>query len=116
MHLLVDAQLPPRLARPLAEAGYRAEHVKDLGLRDASNTAIWLHEQAIIVTKDADFVEKFRRQPGGPLIVWLRIGNAANSVLPAWFSRFYRLSWLEFKAATGLSKYADFYLLPKKRQ
>jgi predicted nuclease of predicted toxin-antitoxin system len=66
----------------------RAEHVEDLGLCDASDTAIWLHslhKQAIIVTKDADFVEKFRRQPGGPLIVWLRIGNAANSVLLAWF-------------------------------
>jgi predicted nuclease of predicted toxin-antitoxin system len=37
------------------------------------------------VTKDEDFVERFRRQKGGPVIVWLRIGNAANVALLAWF-------------------------------
>jgi predicted nuclease of predicted toxin-antitoxin system len=39
----------------------------------------------VIVTKDEDFVERFRRQMSGPVIVWLRIGNAANSALPVWF-------------------------------
>jgi predicted nuclease of predicted toxin-antitoxin system len=40
---LVDAQLPPALARWLGEAGYEAAHVEDVGLRDAEDSAIWAH-------------------------------------------------------------------------
>lgn len=86
IRFLVDAQLPLRLARALTEAGYQAEHVEDLGLRHAKDAAIWeyaMRQQAILVTKDEDFVS--RRQPDGPVIVWLRIGNAANAALLAWF-------------------------------
>jgi predicted nuclease of predicted toxin-antitoxin system len=37
---LVDAQLPPALARWLREAGHEAEHVEDVGLREGSDSAI----------------------------------------------------------------------------
>ncbi len=76
------------LARVLAEAGHQAEHVEDVRMRHAKDPAIWeyaLRQQAVIVTKDEDFVERFRRQASGPVIVWLRIGNAANAALLAWF-------------------------------
>jgi predicted nuclease of predicted toxin-antitoxin system len=72
----------------VAEAGYQAEHLEDVGLLSASDAAIWNYaerQQAVIVTKDEDFVERFRRQNRGPAIVWLRIGNAANAALLAWF-------------------------------
>ena len=85
---IVDAQLPPQFARALIEAGHQAEHVENLGLRDAKDSAIWefaVRQQAIIVTKDEDFVERWRRQNRGPAIVWLRIGNAANAALLGWF-------------------------------
>ena len=84
---LIDAQLPPRLARAIAAEGYQAEHLEDLGMRHAKDPAIldYAQEQeAAIVTKDEDFVERFRRQPGAPVIVWLRIGNATNRVLLDW--------------------------------
>jgi hypothetical protein len=49
---LVDAQLPPALARALAVAGYDAEHAEDAGLRQAKDRAIWdyalLHGRVII--------------------------------------------------------------------
>ena len=88
MRFLVDAQLPPRLAHVLTEAGHEADHVEDLGLRHASDPAIWAcaeRRQAVIVTKDEDFVERYRRQASGPVIVWLRIGNSANAALLSWF-------------------------------
>ena len=72
----------------MVELGYQAKHVEDIGMRHAKDTVIWeyaVREQAVIVSKDEDFVERFRRKPGGPVIVWLRIGNAANAALLAWF-------------------------------
>ena len=58
MRFLVDAQLPPALARWLAANGHTAEHVADRQLEAASDSAIWdwaLREAAVIITKDEDF-------------------------------------------------------------
>jgi hypothetical protein len=41
MRFLIDAHLPPALARQLSAAGHRAERVADLGLADAENDKIW---------------------------------------------------------------------------
>jgi predicted nuclease of predicted toxin-antitoxin system len=38
---LVDAQLPPALARWIEEKGHVAEHVRDVGLASATDDAIW---------------------------------------------------------------------------
>jgi predicted nuclease of predicted toxin-antitoxin system len=59
-----------------------------VGLRNGKDPAIWdyaLRNQAVIVTKDEDFVDRFRRQASGPVIVWLRIGNAGNAALLGWY-------------------------------
>jgi predicted nuclease of predicted toxin-antitoxin system len=53
VRFLVDAQLPPALARWLREAGHEAQHVDELGWRDASDELIWTHAlqlDAVIVT------------------------------------------------------------------
>jgi predicted nuclease of predicted toxin-antitoxin system len=88
IRFLVDAQLPPGLVHLLIDAGYEAEHVEDAELRHASDSEIWEYamiKQAVIVTKDEDFVVRHRRHLIGPVIVWLRVGNAANATLLAWF-------------------------------
>lgn len=87
IRFLVDAQLPPRLARSLAAEGYQAEHVEDLGMCHAKDEAIWQYakeRQAVLVSKDEDFVERTRSQGGGPVVVWLRIGNSSNAGLLKW--------------------------------
>ena len=38
---IVDAQLPTVLATALREAGYDAQAVRELGLRDAEDSEIW---------------------------------------------------------------------------
>lgn len=58
MRFVVDAQLPPALARLIAAQGHHAEHVAEIGLRDGEDSFIWryaLDQQAVIVTKDEDF-------------------------------------------------------------
>ena len=88
MKFLVDAQLPPALARWLKETGHEAEHVEDLGLREGSDAAIWaraLQSGAIIITKDEDFAARSVQSTAPPVIVWFRIGNTTNRALHAWF-------------------------------
>ena len=72
MRFLVDAQLPPALARWLVAAGHETEHVSDCGLSAASESAIWrLADQigAIIVTKDEDFARLSIGVGTGPQVV-----------------------------------------------
>ena len=57
LRFLVDAQLPPALARKLSVSGHEATHVLDVGLLNASDSRIWdyaLANQSIIVTKDEE--------------------------------------------------------------
>ena len=87
MKFLIDAQLPPGLARWLADQGHTAQHVDELGLSGAEDVTIWNHAlntDAIVVTKDEDFAERIARTKTGPIIVWLRIGNSTNRVLLRW--------------------------------
>ena len=89
MKFLVDAQLPPALAHWLREAGYDAQAVREVGLREAEDRAIWRHAQTqgrVIITKDEDFALRAQIGVGGPMIVWLRIGNTSNAALRAWLA------------------------------
>jgi predicted nuclease of predicted toxin-antitoxin system len=77
VRFLVDAQLPPALARRIAAAGHVCEHVADCGLLTAADPAIRAYAtdvDAIIITKDEDFAVHLLLH-GGPSIVWLRVGN-----------------------------------------
>ncbi|MBL9116456.1 MAG: DUF5615 family PIN-like protein [Verrucomicrobiaceae bacterium] len=88
MLFLVDAQLPPALARLLTQHGYTAEHVADIELNEADDSIIWeyaLEHKAIVITKDEDFPYRHRQSRKGPVIVWLRIGNASRKALLQWF-------------------------------
>jgi len=71
VNFLVDAQLPPGLARWLAAQGHSAQHVNDVGLAGAEDSVIWNHAlgvDAVIVTKDEDFAERTARTAVGPVI------------------------------------------------
>jgi predicted nuclease of predicted toxin-antitoxin system len=84
MRFLVDAQLPPALARFLVERGHEAEHVLDVGLLQSDDSAIWdyaLRSSAVIVTKDEDFATRITLDEQGPPIVWVRIGNTTRREL-----------------------------------
>jgi len=90
MRFLVDAQLPPALARWLVERGHEAEHVADHKLEAASDSAIWdfaVAASAVIVTKDADFATRKALDDKGPAIAWIRIPNVRRSALLVWFDR-----------------------------
>ena len=89
---VVDAQLPPALARWLASQGYVAEHVLNLSMARTSDRGIWeyaLARGAVIVTKDQDFASRRAAEKDGPPIVWLRCGNTRRNELLAWFEHWF---------------------------
>ncbi|MCX7320258.1 MAG: DUF5615 family PIN-like protein [Hyphomicrobiales bacterium] len=58
MLFLVDAQLPPLLAKDLRAAGFDVLHIADLNLLAATDVQIWsetVARSAVFITKDRDF-------------------------------------------------------------
>ena len=90
MRFLVDAQLPPALARHLASRGHTADHVADLGFGSASDDVIWRHAaeiQAAVITKDEDFARLKVLKRDGPTVIWLRLRNTRRRELIRWFDQ-----------------------------
>ena len=88
MNFLVDAQLPPGLARWISSQGHRATHVFDIDLHAAADPVIWAHarkENAVIVSKDEDFVDRWLLSETPVALIWIRKGNCSSEALMAWF-------------------------------
>ena len=85
MTIWVDAQLSPAIAGWMTgHFGIAANSVRDLGLRDADDVAIFAAARtanAIVLTKDVDFVELVKTRGTPPAILWLRCGNTSNARL-----------------------------------
>jgi predicted nuclease of predicted toxin-antitoxin system len=84
LRFLVDAQLPPKLAKSLVLLGHEAKHVIDIGMASASDEALWRHAVAtgsVVITKDGDFAVRRQSMRDGPKIVWIRFGNTTSVAL-----------------------------------
>ena len=87
MRFLVEAQLPPALAKWIADKGYSASAVRDQGLQNSYDGSIENFPTAsdwVVVTKDEDMVERALGRKDGARVVWLRSGNSTNHALFAW--------------------------------
>lgn len=89
MRFLVDAQLPPALARWLGEHGFSAVSAREAGLRDSDDGSVLNFAMSgnwTVITKDEDFARRVIDDPAAPSVVWLRLGNCTNRVLFAWLA------------------------------
>lgn len=74
MNLLLDENLSPRLVQRLASLFSNMIHVRDVGLKQASDVSIWdwaKHNRYTIVTSDADFVALGRSLGYPPKVIHL---------------------------------------------
>jgi len=82
MKIWIDAQLPPGLATWLRDDfGLEAFALRDLELRDAQDQEIFEAARlanAVIMTKDSDFIDLVCRLGIPPQIIWLTCGNVTN--------------------------------------
>ncbi|HEX6861067.1 MAG TPA: DUF5615 family PIN-like protein [Caulobacteraceae bacterium] len=92
MRFLLDQHLPASMIAVLQELGHEALHVKHLQMMQASDVEIWQRAkvlEAVMVTKDVDFITLAASDPAGPKVVRIRLGNCPNRVL---FERV-RVAW-----------------------
>jgi predicted nuclease of predicted toxin-antitoxin system len=78
MKLLFDQNLSPRLVHRLADIYAGSVHVREIGLRDADDAAIWEHagrHDYTVVSKDSDFQQRSLLYGSPPKFIWLRVGN-----------------------------------------
>jgi len=78
MKLLFDQNLSPRLPRLLADIYPDSIHVRDVGMREATDSEIWEYAKRngfVIVSKDSDFQQRSLLFGHPPKFIWLRVGN-----------------------------------------
>ena len=93
MRIWVDAQISPAIARWITDHFDEVEAipVRRLALRDAEDTEIFeaaRHADAVVMTKDSDFVQLQDRLGAPPQVIWVTSGNTSNArlreILAAW--------------------------------
>ena len=84
IRFLIDAQLPPGLARRFASRGYPAEHVNRISLGIATDLAIWRHAARTGARPLSPRTKTLLHLPDvnrAAQVVWVRIGNISNDAL-----------------------------------
>lgn len=85
MTIWVDAQMSPAIATWLSSNfAVNAIAVRDLSLRDAEDKEIFEAarlENAVVMTKDSDFVSLLDRLGAPPQVIWVTCGNTSNARL-----------------------------------
>ena len=90
MKLLFDQNLSHRLVTALQQEYPRSQHVRNVGLKDAADIAIWVYaaqHEFVIVTKDADFHQRSFLFGHPPKVVWIRAGNCSTAMIEALLCR-----------------------------
>ena len=91
MRLVVDAQLPQRLANRLTALGHDAVHIKTLpnagDTTDAEIAEFADSEHRIVVTKDVDFYDSHIARGTPRQLLRVMTGNIKNSDLLALFDQ-----------------------------
>ncbi len=108
MRFLVDAQLPPALARWLAANGHETDHVGDIGMQAASDAAIAhaLASSAAIITKDEDFARRKVLAQNGAVVVWIACRTREAAICSSGSRQYCRMSWRRWRGARPWSRSA----------
>lgn len=87
MRFLVDNNLPLRFAEGLRAAGHDAVHLREVGLADALDDAVFdaaVREQRVIVAQDTDFgtMLALQRTSYPSVILFRRRAKSVEALLP----------------------------------
>ena len=87
MIVWIDAQISPALAQWITdEFGIEAIALRTLGLRDAGDYEIFAaarNANAVVMTKDSDFLHLLEQHGPPPQTLWITCGNTSNAAMQA---------------------------------
>jgi predicted nuclease of predicted toxin-antitoxin system len=84
LKLLVDENLPPRLAEDLTDLFPDSVHVRSVGLSSTADSSIWEYAKAhgfTFLTRDKDFANLSMTRGAPPKVILLKVGNCSTSRL-----------------------------------
>ena len=85
MTIWIDAQMAPSIAIWISSNySVSAVAIRDLGLRDAKDKEIFeaaKQENAVVMTKDSDFLRLLDDFGPPPQVIWVTCGNTSNARL-----------------------------------
>jgi predicted nuclease of predicted toxin-antitoxin system len=79
--LLFDENLSPTLAERLSDVFPFSAHVRDVGLKSATDPDVWNHAVAgdfVLISKDADMHDRSVLFGFPPKVIWIRLGNCST--------------------------------------
>ena len=82
MKLLFDQNLSYRLVDLLEDHFPKSEHVKSLGMEEASDSSIWEYARVndfVIISKDSDFHQRSFLYGHPPKIIWIQRENCSTN-------------------------------------
>ncbi len=99
MELWIDAQLSPAIALWINSKfpELKAKSLTKIGLRDASDLEVFQKAKetnAVIISKDSDFIKLLDKFGAPPKVIWVTCGNTSNERLRTIFSLRYLRHWL----------------------
>jgi predicted nuclease of predicted toxin-antitoxin system len=107
----LDAQLSPQLAPWFAQHfAVTAYAVRDLGLRDATDRAIYDAARAagvVVITKDRDFPDLLARLGPPPQVIWVTCGNTSNARMHQIFETLFPQALLLLQGGDPLVEITD---------
>jgi predicted nuclease of predicted toxin-antitoxin system len=81
VRLLLDENLSPHLIRVLNDLFPGSTHVREVGLSQATDDAVWTYAARhgyVSVSKDAEFHQRSFLLGHPPKVVWIRRGNCST--------------------------------------
>jgi predicted nuclease of predicted toxin-antitoxin system len=97
--LLFDQNLSPRIVKTLADVYPGSVHVRDVGLNNALDEAVWEYAARhglTIISKDSDFHQRSFLFGPPPKVIWIRRGNCSTKEIEA-IMRAHRTDLQEFE-------------------
>ncbi len=82
MKLLFDQNLSHRLVWALGDIYPDCQHVRNVGLKEASDTQVWEYARNngyAIVSKNSDFYQRSLTLGFPPKVIWVRLGNCTTA-------------------------------------
>lgn len=86
MKLLLDQNLSPRLADKLQALYPDSTHVRNVGIHDSPDQAVWQYAAShgfSIVSKDSDFHHWSFMRGAPPKVIWIQRGNCSTEEIEA---------------------------------